>query len=126
MSFERHADDFMNGCLTYWPPAADDGFGNQTFATPELHRCRWRAQVETTKDNAGKEFISQAKIHCLCPLLNGGIIAPGDYVTFDDTTTPTRPLADPNELQSIVRLEIRKSKESKSVDGEDTLYIYWV
>lgn len=126
MSFVRHADDFLIHVLTYWNRLGNDGFGNHTVGEPELHRCRWRIAEERMLDASGEEFVSQAKIHTICDLEVGDYVALGDYVCYNDTVDPTQPVLDPQSLGAAVRRVIRKKKKTDSIDGEDSLYIYWI
>lgn len=126
MSFIRHADDFLIHELTYWSRLANDGFGNQVVSEPELHRCRWREGSEKVLDATGEEFVSKAKIHTICDLAVGGFVAKGDFVCFDDETDPTQPVADPQDLGAAVRFVIRQKKKTESIDGDDSLYVYWI
>lgn len=67
-SYQRH----MREQITYWPPAANDGFGGTGYGAAESRMCRWQDDAELFRDAQGREVTSQSIVYVSAPVIVGG------------------------------------------------------
>ena len=67
-SYQRH----MREQITYWPPAANDGFGGRAYGPPEVRMCRWQDDAVLFRDAVGREVTSSSVVYVSAPVVNGG------------------------------------------------------
>jgi hypothetical protein len=72
-SYTRH----MREDITYWPPAANDGFGGTAYGPPQPRKCRWQDDAVLFRDAQGREAVSQSVIYINAPVVNGGKLLRG-------------------------------------------------
>jgi hypothetical protein len=71
---------------TYWAPGAPDGFGGQTFASPQTINVRWEDRVQLFVDDFGEEVRSRAVVFTEVDILTDGYLFLGESNASDPTT----------------------------------------
>lgn len=72
--------------VTRWSPTGQDGFGNQTWSTPETIKGRWEERTELFVDTNGEEVRSEAVVFLTKDVDTGDYLYLGDTNTSDPTT----------------------------------------
>jgi hypothetical protein len=79
-------DTGLKQTVTYWPPAATDRFGAETYSAPILLRGRWEERNEEAATLGGDTIVSRAIVFVDRDLLVGGFLAEGDQLAVQDPT----------------------------------------
>jgi hypothetical protein len=87
--------DLLFQTVTYWA-AASNGFGGFTYSAPVRMKGRWEDINETFVDNAGREFVSQAKVWTQFDVGMGGYLGLG-------TLTDVAPPAGAYQIRAFLR-----------------------
>lgn len=74
--------------ITYWA-ATPDGFGGNTFASPQVIKGRWEDSIEETVDSSGNKIISRAIVYLASDIVVGGYLYPDSSTAVDPTTLST-------------------------------------
>jgi hypothetical protein len=72
--------------ITYWAPSGETQFGGKSFAAPVTVKCHWEDHNEYYNDEAGREFLSKARIFCDRPVSALGYLYRGTSTAVDPTT----------------------------------------
>jgi hypothetical protein len=104
LNFQRN----MAQVATYWPPAANDGFGGTEFDQPRQIKCRWQDDAVMFRDAQGREHVSQSIVYPAEPLALGGYLLLG-----------TSSANDPRTVEGA--LEIRQRSQSPNLGQTLTL-----
>lgn len=99
---------------TYWPPGANDGFGNVGFGTPVTVYVRRQDKAELFRDAEANEVVSNAIVYIDQDVANKGYLALGDH-------TGT---ASPIGLDGAY--EIRAVGETPNLRNSEVLYKAWL
>lgn len=98
-------DHNMRESVTFWPKAANDGFGGLTYGDPRVILARWQDSVEVVTDAQGRQVASSATVYLAEDIEEEGLILRGE--SYDD------PPADVQEIIAVAR--------SPSLDQQYTL-----
>ena len=74
---------------THWVNTGSNGYGGFAFSAPVLLSARWQEHVEISRDEAGEEFVSKAKVFLASNVTPGDYVAEGDRTATSDPTTIT-------------------------------------
>lgn len=89
--------------ITYWP-ATPDGFGGNSFTTPQTIKGRWEDHVEETVDGMGNKLISNAVVYLDADVVVGGYLYLGVSAAADPTlvvgTFPIRRFSKTPDIRS--------------------------
>lgn len=99
---------YMTQVATYWAPGGNDGFGNVTFAAPEVVKCRWQDVAIMFRDPQAREVASDAVVYVDHDVEVGGYLALGDHSTTN-----------PRSVEGAK--EIRQVQRSPSLSGDEVL-----
>lgn len=88
-----------NQKATYWAPAAMDGFGNRTFATPIVLHVRWEDYTNLNINLNQEARVPKAKVFLLQAVALGGFLALGDYAEIDT------PVVDPETIDTAYLIQ---------------------
>lgn len=72
----------------YWPPAAPDGLGGQTYGTAIEIRCRWQDVAVLFRNDQGEEETSDAVVYVDRVLQRKGYLALVSFVEDSSYATP--------------------------------------
>lgn len=79
------AANYRQTC-TYWSSPIQGGFGDITFGTPLLLKCRWEDSNETFTNANGEDQVSRAIVWTFEKLDIGGYLIKGDSTSQPDPT----------------------------------------
>lgn len=103
----------MKQLATYWPPAANDGFGSTGHGAPESLMVRWQDKAELFQDAEGQEVTSSAVVYSPEPLELEGYLFLGSSV-----------VADPRNVKGAKK--IRQKGSSPNLRATQTLNKVWL
>lgn len=69
--------------ITYWAPAAADGFGGRSFSSPTTIKGRWEGRVNLITDSAGREKVSNAIVYLSSQVVVNGYLYEGESTASD-------------------------------------------
>lgn len=75
-----YVSPYMVQDAAYWPPASvNDGYGGITYGMVQLIKCRWQDVQTVMRDAQGDEFVTDAVVYPNTEVVEGGLLALGDF-----------------------------------------------
>lgn len=93
--------------ITYWAPAGDNRYGDDTFAAPVKLRGRWEDRQEQVYLASGEESVSKAIVFISAEVDEEGYIAIGDHTAQADPTA----VAGAQQIRATASIPSMRSNE---------------
>lgn len=92
----------------YWPSPVEDGYGGQTYGTPEEIKCRWESATNLVRskrlgDNA-QEIVCNAEVYVLEDLDEQGWLYLGELDDLDSNPDNPMEVSGAREIQKFEKL----------------------
>lgn len=93
--------------ITYWAPAGDNRYGDDTFEAPVKLRGRWEDRQEQMMLPSGEESVSKAIVFIGTDVDEEGYLAVGDYTGQNDPSA----VAGAQQIRATVSIPSMRSNE---------------
>lgn len=95
-----------NQTITLWIKTGENGYGEETYAAPEVFQGRWENRSEQVRTPTDEEITSKAIIWVEEGIPIGSRLALGDYTGVDDPS-----LANASEVQAVFSVPSLRTNE---------------